>query len=216
MDGWWIWIAFLVLFALGLRLSAFFSGLEIGFYRVSPLRLSVEADSGDRVARRLLKFVQQPGYFVATTLVGNNLANYITTLAITLATAAIFGVSTGYVEILGTVMFTPLIFIFGELIPKNLYYEAPHRLLRNDLRWFMFFYRSFFIFSMPLVWLSNFFNRLGGGEDQSAQMALGRKRLVQVLSEGHYEGLLTRVQNDLVQGLLHEAPRRVIESLTEI
>ncbi len=215
MDGWWNWLLIIGIFALGVRLSAFFSGSEIGFYRLSPLRLSVEADSGDTVSQRLLDFVQQPGYFVATTLVGNNLANYVTTLAIAMATAAAFGASTGLFEILGTVLFTPLIFVFGELIPKNLYYESPHRLLRRDLRWFLVFYRCFLIFSTPLVWISKLFDRFGGVEKNSAQRALGRKRLVQVLSEGHHEGLLTRVQNDLVQGLLREAPRTVAESMTE-
>ena len=39
------------LFLIGLRLSAFFSGSETGFYRASFLRLSIEANAGDAVAR---------------------------------------------------------------------------------------------------------------------------------------------------------------------
>ncbi len=215
MESLWIWTAIIALFLLGVRLSAFFSGSEIGFYRISPLRLSIEADSGDYVAERLLHFVQQPGYFVATTLVGNNVANYITTLAVTLATAALFGASSGHLEIIGTILFTPLIFIFGELIPKNLYYEAPHRLIRKNRPWFMIFYWVFLPFSYPLVWLCKLFEHLSGQESNMTQTTLGRKRLVQVLSEGHAEGLLTPVQNELVQGLLHNAPLPVTDSMTE-
>ena len=203
------------LFCLGLRLSAFFSGSEIGFYRVSPLRLSIDADSGDRVAERLLKFVQQPGYFVATTLVGNNVANYITTLAIAMAATVLFGSSSGFVEIAGTVLLSPVIFIFGELIPKNLYYEAPHKLLRRDVKWFLLFYWLFFVISSPLVWLSKLFERIGRQEQNPAQFALGRKRLVQVLSEGHHEGLLTQVQNRLVHGMLSAAPQPVTQLMTD-
>jgi putative hemolysin len=215
MDGWWMWAAIIVLFALGVRLSAFFSGSEIGFYRISPLRLSIEADSGDRVAQWLLHFVHQPGYFVATTLVGNNVANYITTIAVTLATAAVFGASSGFLEILGTILVTPLIFVFGELIPKNLFYEAPHRLLRKNRPWFMLFYWLFLPFSIPLVWLCKLFERFTRQEQNSSKTLLGRKRLVQVLSEGHEEGLLTQVQNEFVQGLLHKAPQPVTDSMTK-
>ena len=175
MGGWWIWAAIIVLFAVGVYLSAFFSGSEIGFYRISPLRLSIEADSGDRVAQRLLHFVHQPGYFVATTLVGNNVANYITTLAVTLATAAVFGASSGYLEILGTIVVTPLIFVFGELIPKNLYYEAPHRLLRKNRPWFILFYWLFLPFSFPLVWLCKLFEQLQPAGTKPGQNHAGQK-----------------------------------------
>jgi len=215
MIGWWNAIASVALFAAGLRLSAFFSGSEIGFYRVSPLRLSVEADSGDSISARLLRFVQQPSIFVATTLVGNNVANYITTYAIALATAMMFGSAAGAWEIVGTILFSPVIFVFGELIPKNLYYEAPHRLLRRDGRWFILFYWLFIPISFPLVGLVKLFERFGGADNHNVTSLLGRKRLVQVLTEGHEEGILTKVQNELAQGLLHNAPRRIRESMTE-
>ena len=80
------------LFFLGLRLSAFFSGCETGFYRASFLRLTIDAQAGDRIAGRLLWFARNPGYFVATTLVGNNVANYLTTFAIGLAAATLLPV----------------------------------------------------------------------------------------------------------------------------
>lgn len=216
MLGWWTWLVVAGLFAFGLRLSAFFSGSEIGFYRVSPLRLSIEADSGDRISQRLLMFVQRPGYFVATTLVGNNVANYITTLAIAMGTTALFGSASGATEIVSTLFMTPVVFVFGELLPKNLYYEAPHRLLRRDAAWFWFFYRAFLVVSSPLVWLSNLIERIGSREHGPPQLALGRKRLVQVLSEGHQEGLLSQVQNHLVHGLLRRAPQAVTGSMTAI
>ena len=88
-------LAALLLFLLGLRLSAFYSGTETGFYRVSYLRLTIDAHAGDRVARRLMWFAHHPSYFVATTLVGNNIANYMTTLAIGLAVVSIAPANTG-------------------------------------------------------------------------------------------------------------------------
>ncbi|MCA9014530.1 MAG: DUF21 domain-containing protein, partial [Planctomycetaceae bacterium] len=113
----------MALFAIGMRLSALFSGSETGFYRVSFLRLNIDANHGDLVAKRLCWFAQNPSYFVATTLIGNNLANDLTTIAISIGVAEVFQQSGGSAEIITTILFTPIIFIFGELVPKNLYYR---------------------------------------------------------------------------------------------
>ena len=47
MTAWLTLAGSLALFILGVRLSAFFSGSETGFYRVSFLRLSIDAHAGD-------------------------------------------------------------------------------------------------------------------------------------------------------------------------
>ena len=65
----------------------FFSGAETGFYRVSYLRLSIDAQAGDPVARRILWFCQNPSDFVVTALIGNNVAQYGLTAAVGIAAA---------------------------------------------------------------------------------------------------------------------------------
>jgi putative hemolysin len=194
-----------VLFIAGCRLSAFFSGSETGFYRVSFLRLSIDAHTGDATAARLMWYVQHPEYFVATTLVGNNIANYLTTLAIGLAAGAVLEAEGAAVDVITTLLFSPVIFLFGELMPKNLYFRAPTTLLRRGLRWFDVCYRLFIPMSVPLVWLTRLIERVSGMTRHRMDFVLGRHRLIQVLSKGHEHGLLTAEQGQLVHGLLHEA-----------
>ena len=67
----------LICFFIGLALSAFFSGSETGMYRVSRIRLVLDGLSGGRVARGIIQLLNNPAIFVATTLVGNNIANYL-------------------------------------------------------------------------------------------------------------------------------------------
>jgi len=206
--------ATLALFVVGLRLSAFFSGVETGFYRVSFLRLSIDAQAGDPAARRIMNFASNPSSFVATTLVGNNVANYLTTLAIGLSIAVIAKEGSGWAEILATLLLSPVVFLFGELIPKNLYYRAPLRLLRRDISWLMFFHRLFRVFSFPLVGVAKLIERFGGPRRGALEPVLGRSRLAQVLNRGHQEGLLTDVQNRLVDGLMNTASESVADSIT--
>lgn len=204
-------MAFL-LFATGLRLSAFFSGAETGFYRASFLRISIDAQAGDATAKRLLWFARNPSSFVATTLVGNNVANYLTTLAIGLGTFALFQTNAEWIDILGTLLVAPLVFVCGELLPKNLYYRAPLYLLRRDVNWLVGFYYLFLVVSFPLIAISKFFEKLG--QAQADQTVLGRSRLVHVLSQGHREGILSEVQTRLVRGVMHVAGQSVRSSTT--
>jgi putative hemolysin len=211
MNFWLLLAIASSLFVVGVRLSAFFSGSETGFYRVSFLRLSIDAHTGDNVAKRLLWFVQNPEFFVATTLVGNNIANYLTTIAIGLGTEAFIDSPSIVVEVGATLIFAPVIFVFGELMPKNLYFRAPIRLLRNNSRLFKLFYRSFLPVSIPLVWMARLLGKLSSATSNRVDFLLGRHRLIQVLSKGHEHGVLTNQQGILVHGLLHDATRPISE-----
>ena len=199
----------MALFAIGLRLSALFSGSETGFYRVSFLRLNIDANEGDPVAKRLCWFAQNPSYFVATTLIGNNLANDLVTIAISMGIVEVFHKSGGTAEIVTTILFTPIIFIFGELVPKNLYYRAPTMLLKRYCRWFDFFYRAFWLISVPLVAITKLLERFSPDRSKPAQLVLGRQRLVKVLEEGHLEGVLGNSQKQLVRGMFNTAAKSV-------
>ena len=72
--------------------------------------------------------MNNPAIFVATTLVGNNIANYITSFAVVLGVGTAFG-SAASSELIGTVLMTPIVFVFGELLPKYLFYHAPYQLI---------------------------------------------------------------------------------------
>lgn len=214
MTFWFTLVAAIALFVVGVRLSAFFSGSETGFYRVSFLRLSIDAHAGDSIARRLMWFVQNPSFFVATTLVGNNIANYLATVAIGLGIGALFGAHNAVLEVAATMALSPVVFLFGELMPKNLYFRAPTELLRQGLKKFRLCYHVFLPVSLPLVWITRLFERLGHSSPHQLDLVLGRRRLSHVLDKGHEHGLLTAGQGNLVHGLLHESSLRAAEIMT--
>lgn len=199
----------LLLLFYGLKLSAFFSGSETGFYRVSTLQLTLEKQRGDRVASRLFYFVTHPERFVTTTLVGNNVANYLTTLAIGLIVGAFWQRASGSAEVIVTLLLTPVIFIFGELIPKSLYYRAPMQLLRGGAVGFRFCYYLFLPISYPLILVSRFVSRFGNAEKRPLEVVFGRNRLYGVLEAGEREGLLTDLQRTLAENLMQVADQPV-------
>jgi magnesium and cobalt exporter, CNNM family len=205
-----------LLFLVGLRLSAFFSGNETGFYRLSFPRLTIEAQTGDNTAKQLIWFAQNPGFFVATTLVGNNIANYLTTFAISMGATSLFHSKSTLVELGCTWIFAPIIFIVGELLPKNLYFRAPMRLLRRDCGLFLFFFRLFLIASFPLILITRLIEKLRGEKRETLNLILGRHRLTQLINQGHREGIIIDVQRRLVDGLLDTAAQPLIDAITPV
>lgn len=216
MSSPWTLILAGVLFAIGLRLAAFFSGTETGFYRLNFIRLQVQAQNRDWWAHRLLWFAQNPSAFVATTLVGINVAHYIITFAIGLVIARYFQATGIWSEIIATLVTAPFIFVFGDLVPKTLYFRSPQQLLKRDMRWFVLFFHLFRVATYPLVGLMRIVERLFGSEESGVEAAFGPSRLLHVVGQGHDVGLLSDAQHTLVHGVLREGVQSVTESMTPV
>ena len=193
-------IVALVLFLVGLLLSAFFSGSETGLYRVSRTRLVLDGLSGSRAARGLVWLLNHPAIFVATTLVGNNLANYFTSLAIVMGVVALFGNGSS-AELLGPMLMTPIVFVLGELLPKYLFYHAPYRLVSATRPFLLAAAVLFAPISLLLGLLGRGLQKVTGQTPFRMRLAMARGELDQVLRDGHEAGILAAGQRSLAQRL---------------
>ena len=105
---------------LGIGLSAIYSGLETGLYTLNKIRLDVRASGGMKNARRLHAILDQPTRMLAVLLVCNNIGNYVASYGV----ARMLEETTlgPWVSILvNTVVMIPILFIFGEILPKDLF-----------------------------------------------------------------------------------------------
>jgi putative hemolysin len=199
----------LALFLAALALNCFFSGTETGFFRMTRVRLVMEAKAGDRMARILLWFANQPSVFVATALVGNNVANDITSYSVVLATQHIFPNGGALAAVLPPILVTPLMFICGDLLPKNLFYNAPNRLMRRSTPAIVIAAVLFAPLTFVLWLLSLVLALFTREEPQQLRMSLARRELSSILVEGHEAGILRPVQRTLAQTMLVAAGQPV-------
>ena len=209
-------IAGIGLFLLGLFLSAFFSGTETGLFRATRVRLVLDGLAGDPVARGLLWLTNNPTLFVATALVGNNLASYMISFAIVSMAQQLTATPSVFVELVTPVIFTPLVFVYGDLLPKNLFYYSPNSLLRRCGPVFLIFVALFAPVSAVLWGLGRLLQSLLGEAPLRVQLALARKELQQVFEEGQVAGLLQPAQRKLAQNLFAVASRRVQDLCTPL
>ncbi|HMO12920.1 MAG TPA: CNNM domain-containing protein [Pirellulaceae bacterium] len=205
-----IWIA-LGLLLIGLFLSAFFSGSETGFFRVSRVRLVMDTIDGDPLARQLLHLSNHPQWFVATALIGNNLANYLVSMSIIVLSSLMFAGITQVGELAIALALSPLLFVYGELLPKSVYLDAPNRMLRISAPLFIFFVVLFAPISAILWLLGQLIEKLLGKSPVRVRANLARKEIQKVIEEGHQTGILQDSQRHLAHNFIEHASRSVSE-----
>ena len=107
-------------------------------------------------------------------------------------------------------------FVYGELLPKNLFLHAPNRLLRRCGPLFLLFVGLFFPISVVLWGLNRLLSRLVAQTPERVRLAIARRELRRVLEEGHEEGILHPAQRELAQGIFAVAKQPVTGFLTPL
>ena len=111
---------FILIFLL-IWLSAFFAGTETGIYRVSRFQVRVGSEKGRPSYKMLFQILQDGQGLILSLLLGNNLVNNLLTGLVTFMFLQAVS-EERLAGIYATVVLTPVLFVFGEMIPKNLFY----------------------------------------------------------------------------------------------
>ena len=199
--GWIIMGLFVLVGVVG---SAIYSGSETGLYTLSRVRLDVKAREGNRRARQIEKLIRRPGMMLAVLLLANNICNYLGSYGIAgMLDAA--GFTPGESVLINAAILVPLLFIFGEVLPKELFRENTDRWsyscapliewTRRCLSWTGL---------APLVAAAG--SRLGVEKGNSVS---ARQRMADLLREGVPVGVLSESQTAMVDRALLLRERNV-------
>lgn len=117
------WSAVSVLAAC-LLAEAFFSGAELALISADKVALRHRAERGSQ-SSALLRFLEDPGQLISTALVGTNICVVLSTVVATLTLLRRFP---HQAELLSLAVMTPLVLVFGEILPKSLFQHYADRL----------------------------------------------------------------------------------------
>jgi len=185
----------------GLVMSALYSGLETGLYTINRVRLMVRAGRGERRAIRVRSQISNPNHMLATLLLGNNIANYAGSFGVA-AILDYLGVGPGKAIVINSCILIPLLFIVGEVLPKDLFRTHTDQ-------WSYRFSGLLTITSwlLTLVGLVPIVRGFGAmlsrvvGTDTTAALS-ARQRISQLIKEGVTVGVLSEQQTTLADRAL--------------
>ncbi len=173
-------ILFCILLVL-ILFAAFFSGAEIGMMSLNRYRLRHLVKKRHKQAIRVNQLLSHPDRLLSVVLIGNTLANIVSSMVATLIGQRFYG-DVGVA--IATVILTLVILIFSEMTPKTLAALHPQK-IAFACSWLLMILQTIFSPLVSLIsWVANGILRLFGVSiDRAQKDALSGEELRSVVHE---------------------------------
>ncbi len=191
---------YLVLVALFVLFAGYYSGVETGSYSLSRLKLRYRVEQGFSGAKILSRLLTNRQRFICVILVGHNLFVYLATALTTRLYRGHY--SPHLAEIVSVITLAPIIFIFAEVLPKNIFREYANTLMYLATPVLSFSSKVFgpvVALLQGVVW---FWNRLLKISQRQEAAVLTRESLRFYFLEGRDAGILTSYQDLLARNIM--------------
>jgi putative hemolysin len=186
-------------------LAGLFAGAETGLYRLSRLRLRLG------IERKRLPFVicgrclHDSSGLLLSMLIGTNLAHYLATSIVTnMFLGRVAAEHTA--ELFTAIVTVPVLFVFSELIPKNIFFYRADLLMPYVSPILYTFHKLLsWCGAVPLLKsISGLFTRLAGLTSSSKTVITSaeRHKVQAILQDTHEEGILSSVQTNMINRLI--------------
>ena len=158
----------LLIIILSLVFSAFFSGMEIAFISANKIHIEIEKKQDGFLAKVLTRLTKKPSKFIATMLIGNNIALVIYGLfmgellmywfqgMLPVSNNILKLVLTDFSLLTQTIISTLIILFTAEFLPKVLFQIYSNTLLKFLAIPAYLFYLVFSVISEFVIWVSDF------------------------------------------------------------
>lgn len=187
----------IIVIVLCLVAEGFFSGAEIGLVSADRAKLRHEAAKGSRGAALALKMLEKPEWLLSTTLVGTNIAVVTNTTIVTATTIEHFGVQYSW---LAVVFVAPLIWIFGEIVPKSVFQQRSDTITPKAI--FVLYFCSYLFYPILLVFslLSRMLSWLVGDRHAANPFTL-REEIVSMMQMPAQGGDIQPIEKRMIRRL---------------
>jgi CBS domain containing-hemolysin-like protein len=171
----------ILIILLAIVLSAFFSGMEIAFVASNKLRIELDRKQGVFGSGIIKLFTDNPGQYIATMLIGNNISLVIYGLVFSSLLVPVFSPvfeSDLLILIVNTIISTAIILFVAEFLPKTIFILSPNLFLKflsipTLLFFFLFYPISKFTLAASNLFIRVFF-RLKPGEKKQENIVFSK------------------------------------------
>ncbi len=196
-------LSLVVTILIALIASAFFSGSEIAFVSANKLKIELDRQKGTISGRILSYFVKNDSRFIATMLLGNNIALVVYGIWMAkwiepLVTPYLF--NDALVLTVQTIFSTLIILFTAEFLPKATFQINPNRVLQFLSAPLMIIYSLLYPLTIFTMFISTGFLRLFKMDLKNGETAFSKVDLddyVRDLNERMVEGEENQLDNEM-------------------
>jgi len=174
--------------------SAFFSASETAFFSLS--RFQVFKLKEEKEGKKLLTLLSKPSQLLISILVGNESVNVIAAALFTSILVAIYGEKGKWLTIL---LMTPILLIFGEIIPKTLGFTKAEKfvLLASPPL------KAFIKFVSPFIWfIRKTVDILLSPLPYFSKKGVISENFLYLIEHGHKEGKIKSIEKEFITNLI--------------
>jgi CBS domain containing-hemolysin-like protein len=196
-----------------LACEAFFSGSEIGIVSANQMRLRHAADKGSRGARLALEMLKKPEWLLSTTLVGTNIAVVTNT---TLGTALMIGVFGEQASFLAVILVAPLIWVFGEIVPKSVFQQRADTITPVSIWGLKFFSILFSPILVIFAALTKLLSKIAGGHLGHGSPFTLREEIAVMLQMPAQEGDIQAAERGMIRRMFNFSETTVADVMVPL
>ena len=207
----------IIIMAVCLLMSAYFSATETAFSTLSKTKLKTMIEKGNKRAPLALKLSENYDKLLSTILIGNNLVNILLS---SLATIVVMDIcrdlkseafAQAYSTIISTVITTVVVLLFGEITPKSMAKNRPESFAMFSAPLMQFFIWILFPVSILFSGWTKLINRISRNHEDSK---MSQEELLMLVEEVQEEGTIDDEEGDLLRNAINFPELKAEDILT--
>ena len=194
---------YIIISIAGLILSFFFAGSETAFITTNRVRFEIWVRQKRKSALAAKNYFDNPEIFLSTTLVGNNLANIMTSSYATVYLIQYIDQTYAWIFITFTLLF------IGEILPKVIFRSHANFLILKLIyvvRFFHFILRPIILLSQQI---SSITLRIMNIRKEVNENLLDKKDIAVLVNEARISGIVDRDGQRIISNVL-DLPKRLV------
>ena len=204
--------------------NAFFSGTEMAVISLNDAKMHKLAEDGDKKAHRVIKFIDNPGNFLATIQVGVTLAGFLSSafaansfasrLALWADPASVHPWMESVWTVVITIVLSYFSLVLGELVPKRIAQNMPEKWAFAAAGIVKFFGALL----RPFVWFltksTNFVLRLFRIDPNQTDKPVTEEEIRMMVDVGSESGNIEDTEKEMIENVFEFNDKEVSEIMT--
>ena len=212
----------LLILAVLIMINAFFSATEIAVITLNDNKVRKRAEEGDRIARQLVRLINEPGSFLATIQVGVTLAGFLSSAFAADIFAErlvrLIGVDLQIIKTLSVIIVTFILAFFslvlGELVPKRVAQHNPEKFANSVAGIITALGVIMRPFVVLLTFSTNLVLRLLGIDPNKTNRTVTEEEIRMMVDVGRESGSIHAEEKEMIENIFEFNDKEASEIMT--